>query len=627
MPDEAGRANAAWRLLLQALIVVGYLFACRLVIVWQARPPGEPIGVGLVLDALGRFGMDALAVAALTLAALAVSRLSQRAAAALMVAGGAFLMLLGAINTHLVALYRQPATLDLLGYGDFFGIDGLRSFADYVTVTDALALGGALVCLAAFALAGPVLRSRAFARRGTRRLVLVLSFAALVAMPVYGLLHDDAEMRRRHANAGWWLVKSALAPAAQMPAIAHPDMRDPFATFAVSEQHRITTPERIRAADIRNVVVIVLESVGSGHLDLADDPELTPHLARLRAEAAYFPNTYVPMPSSPVSLFSLLTGMYPPVAPAAIPVAEPRFPAQTLFERLSAAGLRSASFSTTWGFMDLAGFLDGRGAERVEQRSGRGECRTATPEPAAQPADRCTFAALEQWVGRSDDRFFALLWTSATHYPYGLDPAAATRPAAARAGYRERLAETGRLVGEFVAWLQDRGALERTLVVLVGDHGEAFFEHGTMIHGNDVYGESVRVPLMFVNPTLFDGVTDPSPVRLIDVAPTVLSLAGAAPLPTAQGVDLAGPLRPRRVFYAAAWLNRVLGFREGAMKYNYHPATGALEAFDLARDPGERTDLGGELDAGARAAIVRRIANWNSAVDARIAEARSGAAR
>jgi hypothetical protein len=628
MPEEARRANAAWRLLLQALIVVGYLFACRLLIVWQARPPGEPIGIALLLGAVGRFGMDALAVAALTLAALVVARLSARAAVVLMVVGAAFLMLLGAINIHLVSLYRQPATVNLLGYGNFFGIEGIKSLADYVTVTDAVALAGALVCLAAFGLAGPVLHSRAFARPGTRRLVMALSFAALLAMPVYGLLQDDADTRRRHANAGWWLVKSALAPAPQLPAIASPDLRDPFETFAVAEQHRITTPERIRAAGIQNVVVIVLESVGSEYVDLAGNPDLTPNLARLRAEAAYFPNTYAPMPSSPVALFSLATGMYPPVAPTAIPVVEPGFPAETLFERLRAVGLRSASFSTTWGFMDYAGFLKGRGAERVEELSGRGDCADARSEAAGPSADSCTFAALKQWIGLSDDRFFALLWTYGTHYPYGLDPAVAVRPAPARASYLERLTETDRLVGELVAWLDRRGALERTLLVVVGDHGEAFFQHEYMIHGNDVYGESVRVPLMFINPTLFDGATDPTPVRLIDVAPTVLSLAGAVPLSTAQGLDLAGPLRPRRVFYAAAWLNLVMGFREGSMKYNYFPDTGALEAFDLARDPGERNDLSDNLDAGRRAAIIHRIANWKSAVDVRIAEARSsGAAR
>src|SRR5262249_35764260 len=79
----------------------------------------------------------------------------------------------------------------------------------------------------------------------------------------------------------------------------------------------------------------------------------------------------------------------------------------------------------------------------------------------------------------------------------------------------------------------------RTLVVVMGDHGEEFLEHGQRKHGFDLYDETTHVPLMMRLP----GITPPGlrvapPVSLVDVAPTILDLVGAAPLVGIDGVSL-----------------------------------------------------------------------------------------
>lgn len=87
-------------------------------------------------------------------------------------------------------------------------------------------------------------------------------------------------------------------------------------------------------------------------------------------------------------------------------------------------------------------------------------------------------------------------------------------------------AELGRLLAD----LEASGTLRNTIVVVTADHGEEFFEHGMMDHGNSLYLPSVHVPLIVVAPRgVPAGVRVPQWVSLRDVASTILDLAGAPP--------------------------------------------------------------------------------------------------
>ena len=221
-----------------------------------------------------------------------------------------------------------------------------------------------------------------------------------------------------------------------------------------------------------------------------------------------------------------------------------------MLDSLRAGGKRTGVFSANWGFMDFARYLGSSGADHIDEIVDRQACaiaagrgRAGTGDDVPGEAEDCTFASMRRWIAQSPGGFAALLWTYRTHYPYGADPAelAAQAQRLARERYLAGIRETDRLIGELAQWLERQGRLDSTLLVVVGDHGESFFQHGSRAHGNDVHDEAVRVPLMLVNQRLFTGVTDTSPVRLIDVAPTVLSLAGATAPATFQGLDLTGP--------------------------------------------------------------------------------------
>jgi phosphoglycerol transferase MdoB-like AlkP superfamily enzyme len=627
MTDLAGRLRQARdgeRVVLCALLVAGHLFACRLLIAHYEHFPPLPWRPATVLDAILGFGPDALAVAALFVC-LALGRLSSVAAAVLMVAGAGYLMVLASVNVAIMRVYGQPPTVNLFGYGDFVHVEGLASLVRYTTRWERVLLGLALLLTAVIAAMPWLGRARVFHHRWTRSLTLAAALVVFPALPVLGMVTGEFAQPRT-ANAGWHLAQSAIASGNDFARVDHPDMRDPFETYATPA---IASREQVKTAGIRNVLIVVLESVGSEYLDLDRNPGLTPNIARLRDEAAYFPNTYAGMPSSPMSLFSLMSGMYAPVSPRALPMVEPEFPAPTLLGELREAGKRTGVFSANWGFMDFGRYLKGR-VDHLEQMPDQRTCRGPAPTGEGRGrivsggAEPCTFAELQRWIAQSDQPFAALLWTYQTHYPYELDPAVvAADPALAKSRYLAAITRSDALIGGVMDSLRRQGRLDNTLVVILGDHGEAFHQHGTQAHGDDVYRESIRVPLLLVNPRLFSGMTDRTPVRLIDVPSTILSLAGQAVPTTMQGIDLTGPLRPRRVFFSAAWLNLVMGYQEGARKYDYFYVTDHLQAFDLSRDPHEMNDLGGQLAAPERAAVIHRLMNWKAAVDAKTQAVRS----
>jgi arylsulfatase A-like enzyme len=81
--------------------------------------------------------------------------------------------------------------------------------------------------------------------------------------------------------------------------------------------------------------------------------------------------------------------------------------------------------------------------------------------------------------------------------------------------------------------------LDRSLLVFTADHGEEFLDHGRMLHAHSLYDELIEVPLLLRFPgRLQQGTVISSPVRLLDLGPTVLSLLGREPIGLGQGLAL-----------------------------------------------------------------------------------------
>jgi arylsulfatase A-like enzyme len=176
-----------------------------------------------------------------------------------------------------------------------------------------------------------------------------------------------------------------------------------------------------------------------------------------------------------------------------------------------------------------------------------------------------------------------------------------------RALYDGEIRFTDRAIGDLLAGLKERGLSGNTLIVLLSDHGEEFFEHGGFEHGHTLYNELIKVVLMMSLPgEIPENARVGEHVRLIDITPTVLDYLGIE-----SGVHLEGTsLRPlisgrgKPAVNDAAVLPPGIGYSESMLygterkcllaypwKCIYNIALGKPMLFNLMSDPGETTDL------------------------------------
>jgi arylsulfatase A-like enzyme len=108
-----------------------------------------------------------------------------------------------------------------------------------------------------------------------------------------------------------------------------------------------------------------------------------------------------------------------------------------------------------------------------------------------------------------------------------------------RTEYRAGVRWVDGLLDQALTSFESAGLLKDTLVIVTGDHGEAFGEHGLLLHGRTLHEELLRVPLVMMGPPPFDGGrTVRASVSLLDLLPTVLEWLGLPPLPGLPGRSL-----------------------------------------------------------------------------------------
>jgi arylsulfatase A-like enzyme len=164
-----------------------------------------------------------------------------------------------------------------------------------------------------------------------------------------------------------------------------------------------------------------------------------------------------------------------------------------------------------------------------------------------------------------------------------------------RGRYRGDVAYLDRELRRLHEGLTERGLLgERTVLVLVADHGEQFFEHGEFMHG-DVHRENLHVPFLLRAPGLAPARIA-APVGLIDVAPTLAELLGLGPLPVAEGRSVLALARGEPLAAPPALSDGVRpdDARVTGPRYSLVRRRGVDRLYDLHADPGETRDLSGE---------------------------------
>jgi arylsulfatase A-like enzyme len=175
-----------------------------------------------------------------------------------------------------------------------------------------------------------------------------------------------------------------------------------------------------------------------------------------------------------------------------------------------------------------------------------------------------------------------------------------------RRAYEGGIAALDEQIGALLDSLRARRLLRATLLVIVGDHGEEFFEHGVMGHGNSLYAPSVRVPLLWVWPGHIPvGVRVSAPVSLASVPATILDLLGTSgpfPGPSLAGYWSGSPPAQVAVTSAVSFARNLpksypvssgglVSVRLGRYRWVSSPRDTLGELYDHEKDPFEAQNL------------------------------------
>ena len=433
---------------------------------------------------------------------------------------------------------------------------------------------------------------------------------------------------------------------------------------------RIVGPARTeRAADAAlraaqpgapNVLLIVWDAVRASSLSLYGYPRATtPRLDAFAATGATFDRAISTASYTLPTHVSLFTGLWPHQFAASWerPLDESM---PTLAEVLRERGYRTGLFSAnhlfvTWEHGLLRGFAHGddyaRSAGEIARSSALVKWVMAFDWLRSsvrwydvlgrRDADDIGGAFL-RWAGRDAARpFFAFLNVYDAHHPYLpplrfeqkfaapgdteadrararelaiADPAEfnAADSARNRNMYDGAIASADDALGRLLDSLQRRGILRNTVVILVGDHGDAFGEHRAFGHGHDVYSEVTHVPMVVVFPPHVPaGLRVAAIASVRDVPATVADIAGYAgpswPLPgrslsrfwtdsmggrvdtvltevdfLRQGEKPWYPVRRGDVRSILVWPHQLIIARD------------STELYDISADPLQRRDLGAQ---------------------------------
>ncbi len=414
-----------------------------------------------------------------------------------------------------------------------------------------------------------------------------------------------------------------------------------------------------------NILLISIDTLRADHLGCYGDTHgLTPHLDQLAHEGVVFEQTITSAPWTLPAMASLLTGQNPHHHGAGVitnrrdPLGRSALPAEAwrLTTALRERGYRTQAIVTN-PYLALRYGL-GSGFDGYENVTIESEAFLAFSDTTVMRLVRWWSPDLiigdrgetvsdhgVRWLARNRrGPFFLWLHYIDPHPPYsragvtrhksfrgdtsfasdGRNPApfALTSPDVARLRsgeirlsaeqkeavrdlYRAEVASVDAAIGQVLAALDAQGLREQTLVVVVADHGEEFWEHGGVEHGHTVYEELIHVPLLMRWPGHLPVETRVAPVvRIIDVAPTILDLLDITPPADLDGSTLRGlthaPTAPAGGRLALVenmlFAEERTGLRTDQFKY-VHWENGKEEVYWLANDAREQRDLAGSNES------------------------------
>lgn len=362
-----------------------------------------------------------------------------------------------------------------------------------------------------------------------------------------------------------------------------------------------------------NVLVITLDTTRADRIGSYGDRNAeTPTLDRLAREGVQFDQTMASAPLTLPAHSSIFTSRFPPEHGVRDNGGFFLSPDQlTLATLLKRQGFRTGAvvgayvLDGKWGLnQGFETYVDDFDLSKLSG-FGIGDVQ----RPGNEVVDRA-LPWLEKVKGQ---RFFGWLHFYDPHSPY--EPPEPFKTRFAEHPYSGEIAFVDSQVARIVDFLERNGLMERTILAVMGDHGEGLNQHKEGSHGFFIYESTTRVPFIIRAPfETMRGRRIADPVRSVDLMPTLLDLLGIAPPKSIAGASLAPLMTGARKSldlegYAEAlyplhhfgW-SELRAWRAGRYKVIDAPRP---ELYDLERDPDETVNLYGERRSMADGMIAR----------------------
>jgi len=347
-----------------------------------------------------------------------------------------------------------------------------------------------------------------------------------------------------------------------------------------------------------NVLLITADTTRADYLGCYGGKAITPNMDSLARDGTLFRRCSTGVVLTAPSHCTIMTGLYSFIH-GVRRNGEDHLPeaATTLAEVFKEAGYATAAAVGAYVLDPRFGLAQGFDA----YHSGLPQAGSASNEAAERKGNKVCDDALELLRERARQRFFLWVHFYDPHYPYE----SATHPdVGSAAAYADEIAFMDTQVGRLLDALRQLGLERNTLVVLVGDHGEGLEDHGEFQHGYFAYETCEHVPLLMRCPGAIPaGQRIASLVRTVDLAPTILELAGLRALPEISGESvmplLTGSSTDLQLSaycetfepYTVLRLSRIRTLTVGKWKYI---SSTSPRLFDLEADPGESKNVIGE---------------------------------
>jgi arylsulfatase A-like enzyme/Tfp pilus assembly protein PilF len=376
-----------------------------------------------------------------------------------------------------------------------------------------------------------------------------------------------------------------------------------------------------------NVLLITIDTVRADHVGAYGATKAaTPTIDRLAREGVRFADATSQAPLTGPAHAAILTGQYPARfgvrdnASTPIPSGT-----ATIATMLRNRGYRTGGFVGAFILGPEYGF--GQGFDTFDATFAR--FNAGMKLQAQRRAGEVTDAALkwlDQQSALGNQHWFAWVHYYDAHTPY--DPPAPFRARFQASPYDGEIAYVDSNIARLVAALEASGQLDRTLIVVIADHGEGLGDHGEQEHGLFLYESVLRVPWIMRLPAhASSGAVVKTQVRAIDVMPTIAAIAGVTPskvdgqnvMPFVGGAAPRDPAPSYAETYYPKWhfgWSELKSVRVGDWKYIDAPRP---ELYDLRADAAERRnaiDARGPLAGGLSNELVKLQTGFGAAATA-----------